>query len=369
MEHLTKDLEVYLDNHNFAEPASYALEALQKASNSAGSLYAPHGKGALARKQLLENSQSICDLISPSLNHDLFFYNSSSEMFFKLYTRYRMREAKWEGKNHIFFWDEAPPIFSDCLCEKIPQKEGVVDLEALARLITPKTGFIILPHADPLTGIIQPIEELYKLCNTHNILLHLDGSFSAGKIPFTLKEYPELSYSLSTNQLHTPVDAGILFFPKDRGSDLLESEIAIPLLVSANMAARHAELFMDKLSIETAHLRMHFEKALDSIGSSLCSNMFRLPTVSLMLFPKVHQEMLAYKLHKRKLFAAIQHKKTSLEESLRSFTSLEEEKFMAISFVFSRFTTQEMVDLAIKIIKEEVDKLTQTTKAFHVGTI
>ncbi len=370
MEPFEKNREIYLDHHNFAQPASYAISAMSK-EIPFGEVHAPHAKGAEVRAFLKEHAGAICDLLSPSLNHDLFFYNSYSEMIFKLHTRYRMQEAKWEGKNHIFFWNyEEPSVLSDCICQNVPQKEGLADLEKLAREITPKTGMISLPHADPITGIIQPIEELAYLCKEHEILLHLDGSFTAGKIPISLQEYPEICFTLSTNQLHTPVESGILFFPKDRSADFLESEISLPLLSAANVAAKHAELYMDKLTLETAHLRMELEKGVEKCGSSPLRSHFRLPNVSLLLFPYLHQEMLAYRLHKRKLFGAIRYKEEEIERFLRSFSGIEENRYSAISFVLSRFTTKEMIQAATEILKEEVAFLQEKTKrAFHVGSI
>src|SRR5579872_6873273 len=66
-------------------------------------------------------------------------------------------------------------------------REGLIDMEELARAITPKTILISIMYANNEIGVIQPIEQIGKIAKKNNVLFHVDGVQSAGKIPLDVQ--------------------------------------------------------------------------------------------------------------------------------------------------------------------------------------
>jgi len=61
--------------------------------------------------------------------------------------------------------------------------EGLLDVSDLAKAIRPNTKMVGLLHASNVTGTIQPIAEVGKLCREKEILFLLDSAQSAGVLP------------------------------------------------------------------------------------------------------------------------------------------------------------------------------------------
>lgn len=65
--------------------------------------------------------------------------------------------------------------------------EGLLDTKALVKAIQKNTKMVCLLHASNVTGTIQPIEEVGKICREHNILFLVDSAQSAGVLPIDVQ--------------------------------------------------------------------------------------------------------------------------------------------------------------------------------------
>jgi len=61
-------------------------------------------------------------------------------------------------------------------------EQGLVDPDALAAAITPRTVLVSVMTANNETGTIQPIAELARIAHDHGALFHTDAAQAAGKI-------------------------------------------------------------------------------------------------------------------------------------------------------------------------------------------
>ena len=78
----------------------------------------------------------------------------------------------------------------------------------------PKKVFSILvrpAHWVSSQGVIQPIEEIGKICKSQGIIFHVDAAQSVGKIPVHVNEMGIDLLSISAHKLYGPKGVGTLF--------------------------------------------------------------------------------------------------------------------------------------------------------------
>ena len=92
---------------------------------------------------------------------------------------------------------------ADMLCLKLREAEldenYRVDVNSVKELISDKTVAVVGIAGTTELGVIDPIEELSKLCHEENIYLHVDAAFGGFTIPFlglSGRDLPKFDFSL-----------------------------------------------------------------------------------------------------------------------------------------------------------------------------
>ena len=91
---------------------------------------------------------------------------------------------------------------------------GKVNPEELIGSIREDTFLVSIMLANNETGIIQPIQELAKVCRERGVLFHTDAVCSLGKIHIDFQELGVDALSLSGHKLYTPKGIGVLILKK-----------------------------------------------------------------------------------------------------------------------------------------------------------
>lgn len=144
-----------------------------------------------------------------------------------------------------------------------PQVNGLITVEQLEQAIQPNTQLISVMVANNEIGVIQPIQALSAVCNSHGITMHTDAAQAYGHLPLDAEELGCALISLSAHKFNGPkgigalvVRAGTQLQPLQWGGGqeqgLRAGTLPVPLIMGMAVAA---ELSMHDLEDRQARLQ------------------------------------------------------------------------------------------------------------------
>jgi cysteine desulfurase len=255
------------------------------------------------------------------------------------------------------------------------QSDGLVSLSELEKAIRPDTALVSVMAVNNEIGVIQPIEEIGKLCRSKGVYLHTDAAQAIGKIPINV-DYIDLM-SISGHKIYGPKGIGALYIrrrnPRVRMRPIIDGggqerglrsgTLATPLAVGLGKAA---EIALSEMERDRAHI--------DALSQRLYKGlMARLPEITLngsvtkrycgnlnISFSCVEGESLLMGLAKDlAISSGSACTSASLEPSyvLRAIGVGEELAHTSLRFGIGRFTTEEEVDAALESVINQVERL------------
>lgn len=95
------------------------------------------------------------------------------------------------------------------------QSNGLPDIAALRRAITPSTALVSVMAANNETGVLAPLAEVGRICREAGVVFHTDGVQAFGKIPLDVRELDVDLVSLSSHKIYGPKGIGALWIHPD----------------------------------------------------------------------------------------------------------------------------------------------------------
>jgi len=255
-----------------------------------------------------------------------------------------------------------------------PENNGLIDLGKLEAAIRPDTTLISIMHVNNEIGVIQDIAAIAKIAHEHKVIFHTDAAQSAGKVPIDVKAMDIDMLSLSAHKIYGPKGIGALFVRRkpririeaqmhggghERG--MRSGTLAVHQIVGMGEAFKIAK---DEMAEETARILKLRTRLLDGfkdmeevyVNGDLQHRIAGNINIS---FNFVEGESLIMALKDLAVSSGSACTSASLEPSyvLRALGRNDELAHSSIRFSIGRFTTEQDIDRAIQLVRDNIDRL------------
>ncbi|KAI8630016.1 cysteine desulfurase [Xylariaceae sp. FL1651] len=263
------------------------------------------------------------------------------------------------------------------------QNNGLINMEELEAAIRPDTALVSIMTVNNEIGVIQPIEEIGKLCRRNKVFFHTDAAQAVGKIPLDVNAMSIDLMSISSHKIYGPKGIGACYVRRrprvrldpiisgggqERG--LRSGTLAPPLVVGFGEACRIAKEEMQYDSKRIKALSDRLLKgllALEHTTQNGDPDRFYPGCVNVS-FAYVEGESLLMALKDIALSSGSACTSASLEPSyvLRALGNSDESAHSSIRFGIGRFTSEQEVDYVLKAVQERVTFLRELSPLWEL---
>ncbi|KAI8822104.1 cysteine desulfurase NFS1 [Fimicolochytrium jonesii] len=264
------------------------------------------------------------------------------------------------------------------------KKNGLVDLAELEKAIRPETSLVSIMTVNNEIGVIQPMEEIGKICRAHKVFLHTDAAQAVGKIPVDVNKWNVDLMSISGHKVYGPKGIGAVYVRRrprvrlepimsgggqERG--LRSGTVPTPLVVGLGKACSIAQAEMGK---DAAHIKELSDRLINGINAKVDMVVRNgdpdstYPGCVNLSFSYVEGESLLMALKDIALSSGSACTSASLEPSyvLRALGADEDMAHSSIRFGIGRFTTQEEIDFAVQRVVQHVSRLREMSPLWEM---
>jgi cysteine desulfurase len=256
---------------------------------------------------------------------------------------------------------------------------GLIDLNQLKDAFTDRTILVSIMAANNETGVLQPIEEIGRLCREHGVLFHSDAVQALGKLPLDVNRANLDLASLTAHKLYGPKGCGALYVRQNAAARLVplidggghenglrSGTLNVPGIVGFGRTCEIAQEEMPEESCRIAGLRNRLRDRLVAGLDQVTINgsmEHRLPGNLNMSFLEVDGETLLTGLNDVALSSgsACSSGKTHASYVLKALGLSDEAAGSAIRFGIGRFNTEAEIDYVAGRIIELVKNLREVS--------
>jgi len=264
-----------------------------------------------------------------------------------------------------------------------PQQDGLLDLEKFKLALRPDTVLVSIMMVNNEIGVIQPIAEIGEICRAKGIIFHCDAVQAAGKIPIDLQKLKVDLLTVTAHKVYGPKGIGALYVrrkprvriePQIHGGGhergLRSGTLPTHQIVGMGEAFRIAKLEMGAESERIRSLRDRLLAGFKDMEEVYVNGDMqrRIPGNLNVSFNFVEGESLIMGIKDVAVSSGSACTSASLEPSyvLRALGRSDELAHSSIRFTIGRFTTEEEIDYAVKLLRAKIGKLRELSPLWEM---
>ena len=367
---------IYLDNAATTKPSQRAAEAMMMAVSNFGNPSSLHGLGLQTEKLINSARDNIANMLG--VNSKNIYFTSGGTESNNLAVYGVANSLKRRGKRVITSTIEHPSVMESFkrlendgydVCYLGVDKDGIVNLDDLAGLLTEDTILVSIMHVNNETGVIQPIERISAMVRekSPHCIIHCDCVQSFGKIPVKPDKMGVDMVSISAHKIHGFKGTGALYTNYARITPLIrggeqQNEVRpgtenVGGILAFSAAASECEINIEKMREKRNLMRDLLCEKLDNvkINGSCEHNSGSVLNVS---FIGIKAEILLHSLERHEIYvstgSACSSHKPQPSHVLLAMGVEQKAVDGAIRISFSQNTTLDEIRTAAEIIAEEV---------------
>ena len=263
------------------------------------------------------------------------------------------------------------------------KESGLLDLDVFKSALRPDTILVSVMLVNNEIGVIQPIAEIGEICRGKGIIFHVDAAQATGKVAIDLTQLKVDLMSFSAHKSCGPKGIGALYVRRkprvrleaqmhggghERG--FRSGTLATHQIVGMGEAFRIAR---EEMGAENERIRMLRDRLLK--GLSDIEQVFingdlehRVPHNLNISFAYIEGESMLMAIKDLAVSSGSACTSASLEPSyvLRALGRDDELAHSSIRFTLGRFTTEEEIEYAIKLLHEKIGKLRELSPLWEM---
>jgi cysteine desulfurase len=265
-------------------------------------------------------------------------------------------------------------------------KDGLIDLEDLKRSIDDKTILVTIMAANNEIGVLQPVEEIGKICRERGVIFHTDAVQAIGKVPFDVNKMNVDIASITGHKIYGPKGVGALYVrrknPRVQVSAIIDGgghergmrsgTLNVPGIVGLGKAC---ELCMEEMATESKRLSGLRDRLKDRIMAGLDevyvngSWEHRLPHNLNISFAYVEGESLLMGINDVAVSSGSACTSATLEPSyvLKALGTGDDLAHSSIRFGLGRFNTEAEVDYVADKLVDVVTRLRELSPLYEMA--
>jgi len=263
------------------------------------------------------------------------------------------------------------------------QPDGLIDLDGLRSSLRADTTVVSVMMVNNEIGVVQDVAAIGEICRERGIVFHVDAAQATGKVEIDLGALKVDLMSFSAHKTYGPKGVGALFVRRkprvrieaqihggghERG--FRSGTLATHQIVGMGEAFRIAR---EEMAVETARVSLLRDRLLNGIREMPEVHVNghleqRVPHNLNVSFNYVEGESLIMAIKDIAVSSGSACTSASLEPSyvLRALGLSDELAHSSIRFSIGRFTTEEQIDFAVRLIQGKVGKLREMSPLWEM---
>jgi cysteine desulfurase len=391
----TVKLPIYMDNHATTQVDPRVLEAmLPYFKGTFGNPASRNHSFGWAAEEAVETAREQIAKLIGATSKEIIFTSGATESD-NLAIKGVAEMYREKGNHIITAVTEHKAVLDTCKrLEKygyrvtyLPvQKDGLIDLDDLKRAMDDKTILVTIMAANNEIGVLQPIEEIGKLCRERGVLFHTDAVQAIGKVPIDVNKQNIDLASITGHKIYGPKGVGALYVRRrnprvqisaqvdggghERG--MRSGTLNVPGIVGLGAACAIAQQDMAKEACHLAGLRNRLrDRLMSKLDETYINGSMehRLPGNLNISFAYVEGESLLMGINDIAVSSGSACTSATLEPSyvLKALGTGDDLAHSSLRFGIGRFNTEAEVDYVADRVIEAVEHLRELSPLYEMA--